>query len=173
MGAASDSDRVEAVFREHYEAVLAYAQRRAPSPLADDVAAEVFAVAWRRADRIPDEPLPWLLGVARRVLATQRRSLTRRERLRRRLLDRSAGVPEAEAAGGELLSSALSGLSERDREAVLLVAWEGLTPAEAAAVLGITATAFSVRLHRARRRLRIALSRDEPAAMQEAKGEGR
>jgi RNA polymerase sigma-70 factor (ECF subfamily) len=81
----TDRDRLEAIFREHYEAVLAYARRRAPISVADDVAAETFAVAWRKADRIPREPLPWLLGIARRVLATQRRSSERRERLSNRL----------------------------------------------------------------------------------------
>jgi RNA polymerase sigma factor (sigma-70 family) len=155
---STDSDRLEAVFREHYEAVLAYARRRAPASFADDVAAETFAVAWRRADQVPAEPLPWLLAVARRVLSTQRRSTGRRDRLHRRLSE--AFVP-ALPEGHERIRDALSRLSERDREALLLVAWEGLRPQEAAVVLGISETAFSVRLHRARRRLRAALDQDD------------
>jgi len=166
----TDSDRLEAVFREHYEAVLAYARRRAPASIADDVAAETFAVAWRRADQIPAEPLPWLRGVARRVLSTQRRSATRRELLRGRLLDRSSSASLA-GETGDRLGAVLANLSERDREAVLLVAWEGLAPAEAASALSISATAFSVRLHRARRRLRIALEQDERSETHPTKGE--
>jgi RNA polymerase sigma factor (sigma-70 family) len=159
----SDSDRLEAIFREHYEAVLAYARRRAPAEVADDVAAETFAIAWRKAGQIPREPLPWLLGVARRVLSTQRRSTQRRTRLRQRLLQTAEPMPidTVDARLGE----ALSRLSERDREALLLVAWEGLAPREAATVVGLTQTGFSVRLHRARRRLRAALERaDTPAS---------
>lgn len=89
MTEPSSSDRLEAIFREHYEAVLAYARRRAPAEVADDVAAETFAIAWRKAEQIPREPLPWLLGVARRVLSTHRRSTRRRSRLRDRLSQRS------------------------------------------------------------------------------------
>jgi RNA polymerase sigma-70 factor, ECF subfamily len=144
------------LFREHYESVLAYARRRAPVEVADDVAAETFAIAWRKADSIPPEPLPWLLGVAHRVLSTQRRSTQRRGRLRQRLAETfEPGQPSDEVDGR--LTEALGRLSDRDREALLLVAWEGLAPREAAVVVGLTPTGFSVRLHRARRRLRKAL----------------
>ena len=163
MSEPSDSDRLEAIFREHYEAVLAYARRRAPAQVADDVAAETFAIAWRRAERIPPEPLPWLLGVARRVLLTHRRSTQRWSRLRDRLsqtVEPISGINVVDARVGE----ALRQLSERDQEALLLVAWEGLAPREAAVVTGLTPTGFSVRLHRARRRLRAVLERDQAFA---------
>jgi RNA polymerase sigma-70 factor (ECF subfamily) len=76
------------------------------------------------------------------------------------------------------LGTALSQLSQRDQETLLLVAWEGLAPGEAAAVVGVTQTGFSVRLHRARRRLRAALEQDDasPTAPDRApvpKGEAR
>jgi RNA polymerase sigma factor (sigma-70 family) len=158
MSNPSDSDRLEAIFREHYEAVLAYARRRAPAQVADDVAAETFAIAWRKAKQIPGEPLPWLLGVARRVLSTQRRSTQRQTRLRERLSQ--TVLPVAADVADPRLGEALSGLSHRDQEALLLIAWEGLAPREAATVLGLTQTGFSVRLHRARGRLRTALERD-------------
>lgn len=159
MTEPSNSDRLEAIFREHYEAVLAYARRRAPAEVADDVAAETFAIAWRKADQIPQEPLPWLLGVARRVLSTHQRSTRRRSRLRNRLSPTVEPITPFHVADLRL-GEALRQLSERDQEALLLVAWEGLAPREAAAVLELTQTGFSVRLHRARRRLRVALERD-------------
>lgn len=165
MSDTNDSDRLEALFREHYEAVLAYARRRAPIQVADDIAAETFAIAWRKAEQIPGEPLPWLLGVARRVLSTHRRSAVRRSRLRHRLSQ--TVEPTTPIVADARLGEALSQLSEPDQEALLLVAWEGLAPREAAAVVGLTQTGFSVRLHRARRRLRTALERDaitRPAA---------
>jgi RNA polymerase sigma-70 factor, ECF subfamily len=143
--------------------VLAYARRRAPAEVADDVAAETFAVAWRKAEQIPREPLPWLLAVARRVLSTQRRSGQRRTRLRQRLSQTAEPITPIDTVDPRL-SEALSQLSARDREALLLVAWEGLAPREAATVLGLTPTGFSVRLHRARRRLRAALERDDTPA---------
>jgi RNA polymerase sigma-70 factor, ECF subfamily len=139
--------------------VLAYARRRAPAQVADDVAAETFAIAWRKAGQIPREPLPWLLGVARRVLSTHRRSTQRRSRLRDRLSQTVEPITPIDVSDPRL-GEALSQLSERDQEALLLVAWEGLAPREAAAVVGLTQTGFSVRLHRARRRLRAALERD-------------
>ncbi len=63
----------EQLYRQHAGAVLAYARRRTTQEAADDAVAEVFLIAWRRVDDVPAEPLPWLLGVARRVLANQRR----------------------------------------------------------------------------------------------------
>ena len=70
-------DRFEELFREHYRAVRGYALRRAPGDLAQDAVSETFLVAWRRLDDVPADALPWLYGVARRVLANQRRSIDR------------------------------------------------------------------------------------------------
>lgn len=156
LGDPTDADRLEAIFREHYEEVLAYARRRAPVSVADDVAAETFAIAWRKADKIPREPLPWLLGIARRVLATQRRASERRERLSNRLA-RNLVATSPDDQLGEALGVALNALPDRDREVLLLIAWEGLSAREAAAVVGVSMAAVYVRLHRARRRLRTAL----------------
>ena len=78
-------DRFEELFREHYRAVRGYAPRRASGDLAQDAVSETFLVAWRRLDDVPADPLPWLYGVARRVLANQRRSIYRGSALERRL----------------------------------------------------------------------------------------
>lgn len=80
----SDSDRrtqFEAMFATHHEAVRRYVVRRQSGALVDDAIAETFLVAWRRLDEILDRTLPWLLGVARRVLADQRRAVRRRRSL--------------------------------------------------------------------------------------------
>ena len=165
-----NEEKLEDLFRCHAAAVRAYARRRVPLEAVDDVVAETFAVAWRRLDRIPPDSLPWLLGVARNVAATQLRGARRARSLRERLwrserprVDHwtpSAGV-RAEVA------QALAGLSEEDREAITLVAWDELTPAEAARVMGKSSGAFRVRLHRVRTRLQreLALSlADSPGA---------
>lgn len=153
--------RFEAIYREHGRAVRTYARRRSDAQTADDIAAEVFVVAWRRLDEVPAEPLPWLLGVARRVLANRRRGWARDEELRERIASEHAvRAPSASAlppSDGAVVR-ALSELSEGDRETLLLVAWEGLAPSQAARVLGVSRNTFSARMYRARKRFARALA---------------
>jgi RNA polymerase sigma-70 factor, ECF subfamily len=154
-----DADRrFENCFRDHYAAVLAFAVRRLPDrPTAEDVATETFAVAWRRRELIPEEPLPWLFGIAFRIAANQRRSGERRRRLRERLEHEARSRVAAEPADAlhrrDAFARAFEQLAEPEREVLRLVAWEGLDTREAASVLGCSPAAFRVRLHRARRRL--------------------
>jgi RNA polymerase sigma factor (sigma-70 family) len=149
--------RFEALFAEHAAAVRAYARRRTDPTSADDVVSDVFVVAWRRLDDVPPDALPWLLACARRVLANQRRSARRRIALIDRLDRRSERGAVSPDTGDALLGRALGMLSERDREVLLLIAWEGLDRARTAAVLGCSLPAVSARLHRARSRLAAAL----------------
>lgn len=153
--------RLEALFSAYDGAVRAYARRRVDAAAADDAASEVFAIAWRRLDDVPTDALPWLLGCARRVLAHQHRRARRDVALVDRLEAAASLGPAAVGIdrGDTGLAEALAELSERDRELLLLVAWEGLEPAEAAKVLGCSRNALAVRLHRARKRLAAALAR--------------
>lgn len=143
------------LFEAHFESVLAYARRRtAQLPDAEDLVAETFTVAWRRLDRLPDRPeeqLPWLYGIARRLLANQRRGAARRMRLLERL-QFSFRAPTVSSTPD--IVAAVVALPERDQEILRLIAWESLTYAEAGAVLGISANAVAIRVHRARERLR-------------------
>ena len=143
-----------ALFEAHFEALLAYARRRTPQLSdAEDVVAETFTVAWRRLDHLPprsDGHLPWLYAIARRVLTNHRRGTERRVRLFERLR-RAAVAPSPRQIDA---GAALQLLPERDREILRLVAWESLTHTEAGAVLGISANAVAIRVHRARERLR-------------------
>jgi RNA polymerase sigma factor (sigma-70 family) len=161
--------RFEALFREHHPAVRAYARRRVPSDAVDDVVSGTYLVVWRRLDDVPEPPLPWLITVARNVAGTERRGAARRQRLW--LKAQSGHIEgcdpgEPEIADGYVLG-ALARLNERDREALTLVAWDGLAPAQAAAVLGESSVRFRQRLHRAGRRLRAQLAAEprpeEPA----------
>jgi RNA polymerase sigma-70 factor, ECF subfamily len=158
--------RLEGLFASHARSVRAYARRRIDATAADDTVAEVFAIAWRRLDDVPEEALPWLLGCARRVLAHQYRRASRDAALLGRLQSVAGG---SNIEGGEL-AWALSTLRERDRELLLLIAWEGLDPGEAAEVLGCSRNAIGVRLHRARKRLAAALDRAEGDARPGAAG---
>lgn len=154
--ADDDALRFESVYRDHYGSIHAYARRRLPER-ADDVVAETFLVAWRRLEHLPREPLPWLYGIARRVLADLRRGARRQdalaERIAREPANELAEIPDRE------LAAALAGLPERDRELLLLVYWEDLDAAQAARVVCCSRAAAATRLWRARARLRGRLGR--------------
>jgi RNA polymerase sigma-70 factor (ECF subfamily) len=171
MDEATRRAQVEMLFAEHARAVLVYARRRTDYATASDVVSDVFVVALQRLEDVPrDDPLPWLLGCARRVLLNQRRGQQRRARLVKRL---AASTPRSQAErelSDGALAGALAALGERDREVLLLTAWEGLTAEQAARVLGCSTQAFWVRSHRARKRLAAALERDTttPALTMEA-----
>ena len=163
----------EADFRvvfSHLGAVIAYARRRG-SRDAEALGADVMTVAWRRLSDVPkDDPRPWLYATARNLVMAEARRSAR---------DRVARMPELVAETLEPrgldpeLAGALRLLSSSDLEALLLVAWEDLTPTQAARALGISAVAFRVRLLRARRRLEARLrENDHPAAMARLDVEG-
>lgn len=159
------------LYGEYGRDVLAYALARTQRPEdAADVVAETFLVAWRRAADVPSGTTArlWLFGVARRVLANQRRGEGRRTRLAERLqTELPAAVATQPEADGDrsAVMGALARLGEEDREILLLAGWEGLGSAEIAAVLGVSKVAARTRLHRARRRLRKKLALKEDGAV--------
>ncbi len=155
MDAAEVDARREfrAVFEANYGAVTGYARRRCSEPAdADDVVAETFAIAWRRLAEVPPEPLPWLYGVARRVLANQRRGQRRWASLVDRLRREPADI-ETPRDSGEPVRMALSRLKASDQEVLRLAAWEALSHQDIATVLGVSANAAGIRVHRARKQL--------------------
>jgi RNA polymerase sigma-70 factor, ECF subfamily len=167
--------RFEAAFRDHYPGVLAYALARTDPDTAKDAAAATVLVAWRRRGELPEQPLAWLLGVTRKTLADQRRAQDRRTSLARKLASQpeaaeNAPDPAEEVSDRAAVVAALGTLRPADQELLRLVAWEGLTNAEIAVVLGCPRSLIGVRLHRARQRFRAALeARDavSPAARED------
>ena len=159
MVAPADHARFEELHRRAFRPLTAYALRRAAADDAADAVAETLLIAWRRLDAVPRPPddVPWLYGVARNVLANQRRSTRRRgaavERLAAELRTAKRPTPDLDS-----VSAALRRLPADQQELLRLVAWEGLQPRELAVVLGCTANAASIRLHRARHALRQALA---------------
>lgn len=145
------------IYETHVRRVVAYALRRVDEGTAHDVAAETFLVAWRRRGEVPADALPWLLAVARNVLLNEHRAGRRRAALGERLLSEYAPRVQDDHDRDLELLAALDALPEADRELVTLVFWDDLRPREAARVLGCTAVAARVRLHRAMRRLRSSL----------------
>ncbi|WP_242883446.1 RNA polymerase sigma factor [Actinomadura litoris] len=175
---ASEEERFTAMYDACRQRVWAYAVSRAGRQVADEVVSETFAVAWRRFRDVPDPALPWLLGVARNVLREGYRAEARREAFAAELrgwAERAdagrGGHPAHPGPAGDIAEDvaerlavlrAMAALPEGDREILILVAWQGLTPREAARVVGCSAAALRVRLHRARRRLVRAVE-DRPA----------
>jgi RNA polymerase sigma factor (sigma-70 family) len=175
-----DENDFEQLYADHWREVLGYALRRTGSSSdAADVASEVFLVIWRRRDQVPgrDDFRPWMYGVARNVLLNHRRGERRRERLGALLL---SAVEEqhpdtadvvADSQQNQALVDAVQDLPEPDRELVMLVSWEGLSPTEAAVALQMKPVTARVRLHRARKRLRSVLQEQE--SLEEQKRERR
>jgi RNA polymerase sigma factor (sigma-70 family) len=165
--AADREDRFRRVCEAHTAAVLAYALRRTSRDDAADVVAETFLVAWRRLDDVDEQnALPWLYAVARRVLLSQHRATRRQQAIAERAAataePASSDAPQPASFGSQPLREALAGLPETEREVLMLSAWEELSGPEAARVLGCSATAYRIRLHRARKRLRERLAEIDP-----------
>lgn len=154
---------VDAWVRAYLPLVHRYFRRRAAHDDCDDLSAEVFAIAWRRREDVPPEAvLPWLYRTAGFVLANHRR-------VRTDLAVGDAG-DVAELASPELrddpaeaaiasagMRAAWAALSDRDREVLLLTAWEGLSGRELAEALGISVGGAGAALFRARAALAQAL----------------
>ena len=175
MDAQTRRARFEEVAPGLIEPLRRFLARRTDPATAEDVLAETLLVCWRRADDLPGDPLPYAYGVARHCLHNAERSLRRQQRLAARVaaMDPPAeSVPGPGERDGALLET-LAGLRPEDAELLRLWAWEQLTPAEIAVVLGITPNAASIRLHRARRALRDALRKTDAAAGHEGSREGR
>lgn len=169
-------DRFRAVVAEVVDPVRRYLWRRTDAATADDVLAETLVVLWRRFDQQPDDLVPWAIGVARKQLANARRSAARRDRLAARIAvvdPPVAHVPDPAADDAEeAVRRVLARMRPADAEVLRLWAWDGLEPRQLADVLGISANAAAVRLHRARRRFEEEFGKDPGSAGQVAVKEG-
>jgi RNA polymerase sigma factor (sigma-70 family) len=162
-------DRFRSAYRTYYRQVYVYFRRRTDVESARDGCADTYLVAWRRIDDLPDESeaLPWLYGIARRVLANQWRSRKRSDRLRDRLFgfgSESAPSPETlvvRAPHIQNVLDAIERLKPIDREVLLLSEWEGQSHTEIAAAVGCKPHAVDQRIYRAKHRLEDELRRME------------
>lgn len=153
----ADSAWFTAVVHEHSTALVRYFARRGPRQDAEDLTAEVFAVAWRRRDDVPREAvLPWLYRTAGFTLANHRRKHVDLavDVLPDAGAARVSENPELSALFDAELRGALQSVGERDRQILLLHAWEGLDGQELGDALGISRAGADAALSRARARLR-------------------
>jgi RNA polymerase sigma-70 factor, ECF subfamily len=166
--------RFRALVEEVADPVRRYLWRRTDSATADDVLAETLVVLWRRFDDQPREAVPWAIGIARKQLANARRASARRDRLVARIavVDPPVDVmpDDADDSAEREVRRVIALLKPADAEVLRLWAWDELEPRDLAVVLGISANAAAVRLHRARRRFEDAFGKDaRPAGQVEVK----
>jgi RNA polymerase sigma-70 factor, ECF subfamily len=172
-----EKERFSELFRSSYPRLHRYARHRGLTGAdADDLVAATFEIAWRRMEDVPvGDPAPWLFAVARNLWRNKRRA----EKRGRTLLERlDTGMVQADAedpvAGHDVgaVTAALRRLREDDRELLVLVAWDGLSPSQAAVVLGCSPAVARTRLHRARRRFAalVAAGRDVQRAIPVGQG---
>ena len=181
VGALTDDEaRFVEIYGRFARPIQAYCARRTPGSQVADAVSDIFLVAWRRIDQIPagDEALPWLYGVAFRVLSHQWRHNVRS----RKLIERLRGLAEVEDHAPEVLLvrseehrvvlAASARLKPVDQEILRLTLWEELSHADVAVVLGIEPNAVKQRAYRARLNLaaeyrKLTGERQPPAARKE------
>jgi RNA polymerase sigma-70 factor, ECF subfamily len=177
------TDEFEADRRAHFEELARelidplrhFLARRTDPATADDVLSDTLLVCWRRLDDVPENTLPWAYGVARNCLANAERGERRRQRLAAKIsvvAPPDQATPTPNDRDDELLE-AMAALRPEDAELLRLWAWERLAPAEIATVLQISANAASIRLHRARQKLRDELRKVQQVSGHEQSREGR
>lgn len=161
-----DSNEFANLYREHLPAITKFIARRVETSQVEDIAADIFEVAWRKRSEIPlGYELPWLYKTARFLISNFRRKQAGRVQAIV-ILGEPDAAPSAESIAIEdlALANAWRTLSLQQREVLALSAWEGLPPAELAQALGITVNAANVRLSRARAALADALKRESGTA---------
>jgi RNA polymerase sigma-70 factor (ECF subfamily) len=150
--------RFTMLYREHHARVRDFAYRRVGADLAEDIVADTFLVTWRRINDVPDAAIPWLYRVALYEIANLRRRQAKALALQAALLggNPGAGVTPSSDDATDLVRAvahAFDSLTPREQEILRLAAWEQLSAAEGAAVLGCSVSAYRMRLHRARANL--------------------
>ncbi|MHC5261576.1 RNA polymerase sigma factor [Streptomyces sp. UC4497] len=171
-----EPEQFAVLFDRYADAVHRYAARRLGPEAAEDLTAETFTTAFKqrhRYDLTRPDARPWLFGIATNLIGRHRRSEARRFKAMARLPEpveheepvADRAVSRAGARGLRRdLAAALAGLSARQRDVVLLVAWADLGYEEAAEALGVPVGTVRSRLHRARSTLREALGGTDPTA---------
>ena len=149
------ADEFATVYSEHLPAISRYLARRVERDAVEDLAADVFALAWRKRDAVqPGEELPWLYRIAANLVANHRRRLAASTSFIASLRPAdSAPAADDIVIADEQLANAWKQLKPADREVIALATFEELPIGAIATALGISANAVSIRLHRARKRL--------------------
>lgn len=157
------------LYEDHVGRVGRYIARRIPANDVQDVLAETLLTTWRKLDEIPEDAVPWLFKTASNHIANRLRTSRRKQALGNKLATSSARFDPRHSSNDlnevdQQLIDAIRGLPDAEREAFMLVAWDGLDAKRGAQALGCSPAAFRVRLHRARRRLKRRVTAYAPVA---------
>lgn len=157
-GTAIDEEMLRECFEQCWAPVVRYLVRRGAHACAEDLAAQTFEIAWSKWGDVPSTPLPWLLRTAGFCWANERRRTQRAGELafslRPVMTDDPAHDRYNEDQDMRAVLAAVADLGEREREALMLTAWDGLSVRDAARVVDCSASALKVRVHRARSKIR-------------------
>jgi RNA polymerase sigma-70 factor (ECF subfamily) len=178
-----EPDAFAAIFDRHAPHIRRYLARRLGAQVADDLVAETFLAAFdkrERYDQARPDARPWLYGIATNLVGQHRRQEARRYQARSSDQSDAAEADHADRVAAEvtaramrsMLAGALGGLSDEDRDVLLLVAWEQLAYEEVAAALAIPVGTVRSRLNRARRKVRQALGGRNPTEIEELLNNG-
>lgn len=173
-----EPERFAALFDRHAPYIHRYLTRRVGREVAGDLLDETFMAAFRkrgRYDRACPDARPWLYGIATNLVSLHYRAEIRQDRLRQTAgpapdvpdLAERAVVHLTAQATRSALAAALAGIARKDRDVLLLIAWEDLSYAEVSRALGIPVGTVRSRLHRARAKLREALASTGVSAIYE------
>jgi RNA polymerase sigma-70 factor (ECF subfamily) len=165
-----DQDKFVATFRSHLQDISKYLTRRVEVSQVEDLASEIFEIAWRKRESCPEGfELAWLYKIAGFVVSNHRKKISRRVILLP-LLDNDLSAPSAEDVflDGSGIAVAFALLSAKDRQILSLLVFEQLSIKEISIALGITENSTSQRLKRARERL--AKHLEEPVSETEVAG---
>ena len=161
------------------EPVRRYLNRRTDHATADDIAAEVLVVLWRRLSSVPaGDEVPWAIGIARLQLNNFERAERRRQRLVAKIVstdpptDTYSDADSASSERDDEVRSALGRLRRADAELLRLHAWDELSIPQIAVALGISTNAVSIRLHRAKQKF-IRQMRNDSEVRGHVQAEGR
>ena len=169
------ADEFAVVYSRYLPAVSAYLARRVERDAVDDLAADVFAIAWRKRAAVTEgEELPWLYRIASYLVANhRRRAASRLSALAILAAPDSAPSTEDIVLSDLALARAWEELRPRDREVLALAVLEDIPVSAIAVALAITPNAVSVRLHRAKKALAEALERAQARDTDETPGDAR
>lgn len=147
-------EQFQTVFREYLSPISKFLARRVEGQFIEDLASDVFAIAWQKRDQIPkDFELPWLYRTARFVVANHRRKNSISAKLIASLITPVAAPSAENLALAEMgLQEAWSRLDDKERELLSLSAYEGLDSKEIARVIESSENAVNIRLSRVRKK---------------------
>lgn len=157
------AEEFNALFRAHLPEVSRFLSRRVSSDAVEDIASDLFEIAWKKRSSIPQGlELPWLYKTARYLVSNHLRKQSGRQSILDRFLEPQVAASAESVALADLeLAEAWRRLSLQDTEVLTLWAMEGLEPSQIAAALGVSENAANIRLSRAKKKLQIELEKNQ------------